>query len=154
MRWFEDYTPGLTETFGAYEVTAEEIKRFAAAYDPQVFHLDEEKAKAGAMGVFCASGWHTCAMTMRMLVDFMGEGGAAEDNPSMGSPGIDQLRWLRPVVPGDVLSVRIEVLDARPSRSRPGMGGVRFQYETLNAAGDVVMRMTGTGLFRCRESAM
>lgn len=147
MRYFEDFAVGERQVYGRYEVTSEEIKAFASRYDPQLFHLDEAAAKAGAMGVFCASGWHTAAMTMRMMVDHMFAQG---ESASMGSPGVDALRWLKPVVPGDVLRVESEVMSVRPSKSRPDMGMVEVAYRTLNQHDEVVYTFSGTGFYRRR----
>jgi acyl dehydratase len=134
-RYLEDFAVGAVTTFGSYAVTAEEIKKFAAAYDPQIFHLDETAGAASAMGVFCASGWHTAAMAMRMVVDE----NVRHGNTSLGSPGVDEIRWLRPVVPGDILSVRITVLDVKPSASKTDRGAVRTRTEVLNQHNTIVM---------------
>lgn len=146
MRYFEDYAVGKEVNFGRYEVTAEEIIEFASKYDPQPFHTDPDAAKQSMFGVLCASGWHTCAMSMRMLVDWIKENGSAGE----GSPGVEQIRWLRPVVPGDVLSMRVKVIDARPSGSRPGYGIVTFDQKTLDASGTPVMSMISTVFFQQR----
>ena len=105
--FYEDLTVGSEEAFGSYEVTKEEIIEFAGKYDPQPFHLDEEIAKHSVFGSLCASGWHTCAMTMSLLVDYMKDKGFA----GMGSPGVDNIRWKTPVFPGDILSVKSEVIE-------------------------------------------
>lgn len=146
MRYFEDYAVGKEVNFGRYEVTAEEIIEFASKYDPQPFHTDPDAAKQSMFGVLCASGWHTCAMSMRMLVDWIKENGSAGE----GSPGVEQIRWLRPVVPGDVLSMRVKVIGARPSGSRPGYGIVTFDQKTLDASGTPVMSMISTVFFQQR----
>ena len=148
MKYFEDFNVGDEVRFGRYEVTAEEIIDFARRYDPQPFHIDPEAAKQSLFGTFCASGWHTCAMTMRMLVQWMQESGQTSE----GSPGIEQLRWLRPVVPGDVLSMCVKVVGARLSGSRPGYGLVTFEQQTVDAAGKPVMTMTSTVFFRQRPA--
>jgi acyl dehydratase len=142
-RYLEDFAVNAVITFGSYTVTADEIKRFAAAYDPQIFHLDEAAGAASAMGVFCASGWHTAAMTMRMVVDENVRLGIA----SLGSPGVDEIRWLRPVVPGDILSVRITVLDVKPSASKADRGAVRTRTEVLNQHGTIVMTYMATSFY-------
>jgi acyl dehydratase len=147
MKYLDDYVVGEHARFGSYTVTTEEIKAFASRYDPQPFHLDEAAGRAGAMGVFCASGWHTAAMTMRMMVEWME---AQAPSASLGSPGVDELRWLRPVVPGDVLHVVATVLEVSPSRSRPDMGSVRVAYEVRNQDDEPKMRMVGIGLFKRR----
>ncbi|WCL55163.1 MaoC family dehydratase [Gimibacter soli] len=138
--FLEDLVVGSVETFGSYEVTRDEVIEFASKYDPQPFHLDEEMAKKSVFGTLCASGWHTCAMTMSMMVkNLMGRGTA-----SMGSPGVEQLRWRQPVKVGEVLSVRTTVLDARPSETRPNLGLSKSLIETLNQKGEVVMDFTAT----------
>ena len=139
---FENFKIGQTQNFGAYEVTEEEIIEFAAKYDPQFFHLDHEAAKQSLFGGLCASGWHTCAMTMAMMVANMDKNGR-----SLGSPGIDNLRWLRPVYPGDVLSVQMEVLDTIPSKSRPSIGIVVSKVSVSNHKEEVVMEFTSKGIF-------
>lgn len=143
MRWFEDYQVGQIERFGAYQVTREEVLDFATRYDPQPFHLNDEAAAANPIfGRLAASGWHTCSMVMRMLVDH-----AIEDGHfSLGSPGMDELRWLKPVYPGDTLSVESEVTDVRPSRSRPDIGSVYFTITAFNQHGEPVMRQKATNL--------
>jgi len=139
---FESFQVGQKQTFGAYEVTEQEIIEFAEKYDPQFFHLDHEAAKQSLFGGLCASGWHTCAMTMSMMVANMDANGR-----SLGSPGIDSLRWLRPVYPGDVLSVQMEVLDTIPSRSRPNIGVVVSKVSVSNQNGIVVMEFVSKGIF-------
>ncbi len=126
-------------------MTREAVVAFAAEFDPQPFHLDDAAAEASLFGRLCASGWHTCAMTMRMICD-----DHLLDAASLGSPGIDSLRWTRPVYPGDTLSVRLEVLEARPMTSRPDVGLVRQRWEVLNQAREVVLTMEGWGMFRRR----
>ncbi|MEX6724109.1 MaoC family dehydratase [Parapedomonas caeni] len=147
-KYFEDFAVGDEETFGAYPVTAEEIIDFASKYDPQPFHLDPEAAKSSLFGTLCASGWHSCAMAMRLMVDWMKRDEAA----SQGSPGVDEIRWLRPVVPGDVLSLHIHVLETRPSSSRPDIGSVRVRYSLLDQQRQPVMRFLAIGLFGRRPS--
>ena len=135
MRYFEDIEVGSVEEFGHYEVTRQEIIEFASKYDPQPFHLSEEAGKAMHFGGLCASGWHTCAMVMRMVVDNIPAG----DTSSLGSPGIDELRWKKPVYPGDILRVRSTIADKRESRSRPDMGTVFFANEVYNQRNELVM---------------
>lgn len=147
--FFEDYTPGFCEEFGHYEVTEEEILDFARKYDPQPYHIDKDAARESIFGGLCASGWHTCAMTMRMMVDHLAETGAA----SLGSPGIDQIRWLKPVRPGDVLRVRSEVIETRPLKRRPGMGVVKSSYTVLNQDDEPVMTFIGNGFVALRRVA-
>ena len=139
---FESFEVGQVQEFGAYEVTEEEIVEFARKYDPQFFHLDPEAAKKSLFGGLCASGWHTCAMTMRMMVDHMDRHGR-----SLGSPGLDNLRWRHPVYPGDVLSVRMEVTGLQPSKSRPEIGIVLSQVTVFNQKGTVVMEFLSKGIF-------
>jgi acyl dehydratase len=146
-RYFEEFTPGHVAIFGARTVTAEEIIAFAQAYDPQDFHLSEAGGRATPYGGLIASGWHTACLTMRLLADH------AISRHGLGSPGLDELLWLKPVRPGDTLSVRVTVLETRRSRSRPDRGIVKQRTETLNQAGEVVMVWTAAILVRCREAA-
>ncbi len=143
---FEDLVPGTVMTFGGAKVSADAIVAFARAYDPQPFHLDEELARDTFVGRLIASGWHTAAMQMRMLAD-----GWLVGSTAMGSLGIDELRWLKPVLPGATLSVRQTVLGRRVSQSRPEMGIVRVRLETLNEAGEVVMTQTNPLLMGRRD---
>ena len=117
-RYFEDYVPGAMEEFGAIAVDEAEVIEFARRYDPQAFHTDPEAARRSMYGGIVASGWHTAAMMMRLLVEH-----TLSPASSLGSPGVDELRWLKPVRPGDTLSVRTTVLDTAPSRSKPDRGG-------------------------------
>jgi acyl dehydratase len=133
--------------FGAMQVTREACLAFARDFDPQPFHLDEAAASASLFGALTASGWHTCAMAMRMLCD-----GYLLASASLGSPGIEELRWLKPVFPGDTLSVRLEVLEARPMASRPGVGLVRTLSQVSNQSGQAVLSMKGWGMFRRRPT--
>ena len=146
VREFESFSLGETQRFGRYEVTAEEIIGFARKYDPQFFHTDPEAAKQSLFGGLCASGWHTCAMMMSMVVANMEKAGQ-----SLGSPGIEELRWLKPVRPGDVLSVENEVIDLRPSVSRPGIGVVLGRVTVFNQTGEPVMRFTSKGMYPRRK---
>lgn len=143
---FEDLVPGTVMTFGHMPVSADAIVAFARAYDPQPFHLDQDLARDTFVGRLIASGWHTAAMQMRMLAD-----GWLVGSTGMGSPGIDELRWTKPVLPGDVMRVRQTVLDRRVSQSRLGMGIVRVRLETLNAADEVVMVQTNPLLMGRRD---
>ncbi|MCP9223176.1 MaoC family dehydratase [Erythrobacter sp. LQ02-29] len=149
MTYFEDIEIGARAAFGSYEVTREEVIDFASRYDPQPFHLDEEAAAQTYFGRLSASGWHTCAMTMRMMVDNMGENATA----SLGSPGIDELRWLRPVYPGDTLRCESEVLEKRRSRSRPEMGLFKSRLKTFNQHDEAVLEMVSNGLIKMRDPA-
>lgn len=148
LRYFEDFIPGLRLEFGEKRVTAEEIVAFARDYDPQPFHLDAAAGAATHFGGLVASGWQTAGFMMRMLVDNL-----LSPEASLGSPGIDELRWLRPVRPGDILTVRVEVTEARRSQSRPEMGVVRQRTEVLNQKGEIVLSMLSAGLFRVRPGA-
>ena len=145
-RWFEDYVPGAVHDLGSVVVDEQEVIAFARQFDPQPFHLDKERAEHSTFGGLIASGWHTACMAMRLIVDHY-----LSEASSEGSPGIDELRWLRPVRPGDQLTVRITILDARRSRSRPERGIVRSQIDTLNQDGEVVMHLTSTIFIRCRN---
>ncbi len=145
-RWLEDFRPGETAEFGDYEMTEADIVAFATRFDPQVFHTDPEGARASVFGGLIASGWHTAAAMMRLLVDHW-----VPPQASLGSPGIDELRWLIPVRPGDRLRVRVTVEEARPSRSKPDRGLVRSLNEVLNQHDAVVMTARGLGLFRARR---
>ena len=143
--FFEDFAPGATTTFGHADVTEASIVDYARRFDPQPFHVDPEAAKASFAGRLIASGWHTIAMQMRMLCDAW-----LLESAAMGSPGIDEVKWLKPVLPGHSLSVRQTVLDTKPSRSRPEMGVVQFRLETLNQKGEVVMVQTNPIMFARR----
>jgi acyl dehydratase len=132
--FFEDFTPGWTGTFGPVTVTKEAIVAFASEFDPQPFHTDEEAAKGTFVGTLIASGWHTCALTMRLIAD-----GFLLDAAAQGAPGIEEVRWLRPVLPDDVLRCRIEVAEARASKNRPEIGLARFRTQVLNGGGEAVM---------------
>jgi acyl dehydratase len=144
-RYFEDYAPGTVFTGGPIAVSEAEIIDFARHYDPQPMHTDPETAARGRFGGLIASGWHTAALMMRLFAtDFLSPAS------SVASPGIDELRWLQPVRPGDALSVRVTVIEARHSRSRPQEGIVRSLIEVLNQRGDVVMSLTPVSLIACR----
>ena len=147
MLYYEDIEVGSKQAFGSYEVTLDEVRSFASAYDPQPFHLDEEAAAATHFGRISASGWHTCAMTMRMLVENMKINAQA----GLGSPGVDNLRWKHPVYPGDVLRVETEVLEKRRSESRPEMGLFKSRSRTLNQDGVIVLEMVSNGMIRTRN---
>ena len=147
MIHYEDLVVGETEEFGAYEVTREEVIEFASKYDPQPFHLDDEAAAATYFGRLSASGWHTAAMTMRMMVDNFSQ----KQRASLGSPGIDELRWLKPVYPGDTISVTSELIEKRRSKSRPEMGIMRAKSTTWNQHGEAVMTLVSNGLIKVRD---
>ena len=149
MLYFEDIVPGAKSSFGRYEVTREEVVEFATKYDPQPFHLSDEAAAKTHFGKLAASGWHTTAMMMRMLVDNM----SAIQQAGLGSPGLDELRWLTPVYPCDILRVETEVLDKRPSRSRADMGSFRSKATIYNQDDIAVMTVISIGLIRRRPDA-
>jgi acyl dehydratase len=148
MKYLEDYQVGQRSSFGRYEVTREEVLEFATKYDPQPFHLDDAAAAQTYFGRISASGWHTCAMTMRMLVDNI----TGEKSAGMGSPGLDELRWLKPVYPGDTLRVEAEVIEVRPSQSRPEMGSTKNRLTVFNQNDEPVMTMISIGLIRRRPA--
>lgn len=140
--YWEDFVVGQPWEFGAMPVTRDAVLSFAAAFDPQPFHLDDAAAEASLFHRLSASGWHTCAMAMRMLCDHY-----LLEAASLGSPGMDALRWTKPVHPGDVLSVRFTALEARPMASRPNVGLVRSRWEVLNQRRETVLTMEGWGMF-------
>lgn len=146
--YFEDYVPGSVHEFGPAVVGEAEIVEFARRYDPQPIHTDPQWARGGPFGGLIASGWHTAAIMMRLLVDQYLPPAA-----SLGSPGIDELRWLRPVRPGDELRVRVTVIEARPSRSKPDRGLLRSRIEVLEAGGSAVMTLTALNMIRRRPDA-
>ena len=141
LHW-EDFVVGGVAEYGPRLVTREEIIAFAAEFDPQPMHMDEEFARSTMLGGLAASGWHTCAIGMRLMADGFILGAA-----SMGSPGVDEVRWLKPVRPGDRLTLRRTVLDARPLKSRPEWGLVRFRFEMVNQAGELVMTQENVNFF-------
>lgn len=146
-RYFEDYSVGSVHEFGAIAVEEAEVIAFARRFDPQHFHVDPETARKTAFGGLIASGWHTGSLTMRLLVDHY-----ISHVASLGSPGVDELRWLRPVRPGDALSVRVTVTEARPSRSKPDRGIVRSFVEVLNGNREIVMTMSALTLILRRPA--
>jgi acyl dehydratase len=146
--YWEDLAAGSVRELGSVSPTAEEIRSFAKQFDPQPFHVDEEAARRSIFGKLCASGWHTCAMAMRLMVDnFLSE------SSSMGSPGLESLKWLKPVFPGDTLSLKSTILESRPMASRPDVGLVRTAWDMFNQDGEKVLHMEGYGMFRRREPA-
>ena len=149
MLYFEDIAVGMKRSFGRYEVTREEVLDFARKYDPQPFHLSDEAAAQTHFKRLAASGWHTCAMSMAMFVEEMKE----HPQASLGAAGVDELRWLKPVYPGDVLRCESEVLEVRPSRSRPEMGSLRNQMTTFNQHDEPVLRFIALPLVRRRPAA-
>ena len=144
--YFEDIIVGTKSRFGYYKVTRDEVIAFASQYDPQAFHLDDDAAAATHFGRLSASGWHTCAMTMSMLVENL----KSTDQAGLGSPGLDELRWLKPVYPGDTLRCETEVIEKNRSRSRPEMGSFRSKLTVYNQDEIVVMSFTSIGLIRTR----
>jgi len=148
-RWaFEDFEEGRSILLGSKTVTAEEIIDFASQFDPQPMHLDEEAGKASILGGLSASGWHTCCMFMRMMCD-----GFLLDSTSQGSPGIDYVRWRKPVLAGDTLTGSSTVTAKRESASRPGLGFVTCRHELKNQRGEVVAELQNTGMFLKRAAA-
>ena len=148
MIYFEDLEVGAETDYGSYEVTREEVLEFARKYDPQPFHLSDEAAAKTYFGRLAASGWHTCAMTMAMLVENL----ATHRQAGIGSPGVDDLRWLKPVHPGDTLRVETEIVDVTPSRSKPDIGSFRSRVEVFNQDDVVVLRFTSIVLIRRRPA--
>jgi acyl dehydratase len=146
--WFEDLTPGRVFDHGSRTVTAEEIIRFANEFDPQPFHLSEEHGKASILGGLSASGWHTCSIMMRMFYDNLLSWSSSE-----GAPGVDVIEWRRPVLAGDTLNSKTEVIDGRPLKSLPGIGLVRVRHTVTNQKGETVMVMENPGMFRMRSEA-
>lgn len=144
-RWFDDYSTGESFEFGEHLVTEAEIVDFARRYDPQPFHVDKAAAAASHFGGLVASGWMSAAVLMRMLCDHF-----IAPESGMGSPGIDQLRWLRPVRPGDRLRARVTVGETRRSQSKPDRGSIVLRQELVNQSGEVVMSLDGRALLRCR----
>ena len=147
MRYWEDFEIGAIERYGAYEVTEAEIVEFATAYDPLPFHVDPQAAKDSPYGALTAPGLLTCAIFMRLLVDHL-----LLDAASLGSPGVDSVRWTQPVYAGDTLSVRQEALSKRVLESRPEMGLIKNRFEGLNQNDELVCEIASNGLFRRRES--
>ncbi len=149
MIYFEDMHVGSETEFGQYDVTREEVLEFARKYDPQPFHLSDEAAAKTHFGRIAASGWHTCAMTMAVIARYV----VGTDQAGLGSPGVDELRWLKPVYPGDQLTVRGKVIEATPSRSKPEIGSVRTETVVTNQDEMPVMRFTSIVLMRRRPEA-
>lgn len=144
-RYFEDYRAGEIFEFGARLITAEEIIQFASLYDPQAFHLDDEAAKKTHFGRLAASGWMTASVVMRMMVD-----NYISRVSSLGSPGIDELRWSKPVHPGDILRVRVTILETRVSKSKPDRGLLYGLNEAFNQNDELVMSYKGWGFYKAR----
>jgi acyl dehydratase len=149
MIYFEDLEVGPERDFGSYDVTREEVLDFARKYDPQPFHLSDEEAAKTHFGRLSASGWHTAAMTMAVIAREV----VGQKQAGLGSPGIDEIRWRKPVYPGDTLHVRGKIIEKTPSRSRPDMGSFRTQTIVTNQDGEVVMTFISIVLIRRRPSA-
>ena len=145
--YFEDFKPGSVTEHGPRLVTREEIVAFAAEFDPQPMHLDEEAARASMLGGLAASGWHTCCLMMRMACDSF-----VLDSSSMGAPGVDEVKWLKPLRPGTHITLRTKVLDARASSSRPEMGFVQVSMEVLDDERELLMLLT-TSMIMGRRAA-
>lgn len=145
--YFEDFQPGQVREIDGPVVTREEIVEFARKYDPQSFHVDEDAAKNSFYGGLIASGWQTVAICMRLMCDLY-----LLESSSLGSPGVDEVRWVKPVRPGDRLRLKTTVLETRISRTRPEMGSVRARWELFNQNDELVMHMTGWGMFGRRSS--
>ncbi len=148
MLFFEDFIPGETRDLGSHEMTKAELLAFARRFDAQDFHTDEEAAKASFAGGLIGSGWHSCAILMRLIAE-----GFILQSTSRGGPGVDEVRWLRPVRPGDVLRLRRHTLEAKPSRSKPEMGLVKFRFELINQQGEVAMDQVNWIMFTRRGFA-
>ena len=140
--YWEDFAVGTVREFGGMKLEKADMIRFATDWDPQPFHVDEEAAKRSPYGGLVASGWQTCAAAMRMCCDAY-----LLDAASVGSPGVESVRWVKPVRPGDTLKVRLEVLEARPLKSKPGVGLVKNRWQLFNQDGEEVMQMEGYGMF-------
>lgn len=145
LYYWEDMLPGSERDLGSITPTREEIIAFAEQFDPQYFHLNEEAAKTSVFGGLCASGWHTCSMAMRLMVtQFL------QKSASLGSPGLENIQWKKPVFPNDTLSLKHTILEARPMRSKPDVGLVRTAWDMHNQHGESVLHMEGWGMFRRR----
>ena len=148
MIWWEDFKVGERSEMGRHTFSAEEIIAFAKQFDPQPFHTDPEAARASAFGGLIASGWHTCAIGMRLMVEqYIGR------TVSLGSPGIEDIRWYRPVRAGDTLTYSRAVTESRASASRAGVGLVKHRWEAVNQEGETVLTMEGWGMYGRRPAA-
>jgi acyl dehydratase len=146
--YWEDLEPGSVRELGSITPSAEDIKEFAEQFDPQPFHIDEAAGRRSIFGNLCASGWHTCALAMKLTVEnFLNE------SSSMGSPGLESLRWLKPVYPGDTLRLQHTIIESRPLRTRTDIGLVRSSWDLFNQNDEKVLRMEGYGMFRRRHPA-
>jgi acyl dehydratase len=140
--YFEDFKAGDVISMGERTLEKDEMTDFARQFDPQPFHVDEAAAKQSVFGGIIASGWHTCALVMRMMCD-----SHLNECASLGSPGLDNIRWLKPVRPGDTLSASRIIMETRVSRSKPGTGIIKSRWEVINQRGEMVMTMEGYGMF-------
>jgi acyl dehydratase len=147
-RYYEDFAPGMVIEHGPRPVTREEIVAFAAEFDPQPMHLDEEAARNSILGGLAASGWHTCALLMRMACDSF-----VLDSNSMGAPGVDEVKWLKPLRPGTNITLRAEVLETRISKSRPERGFVKLRMDILDEDGAAIMMLTTSMIMAVRAGA-
>ena len=146
--YFEDFPAGMAVEVAGPTLTREAILEYARRYDPQPFHTDEEAARQSIFGGLIASGWQTVSLVMRMICDAY-----LLDSASMGSPGVNQVRWVKPVRPGDTIRLRMSVIEAKPSRSKPDRGTVLHCWEVFNQKDELVMSMEGYGMFRRRAAA-
>lgn len=149
FRYFEDFTDGEEIDLGTHPIKKQEAVEFAEEFDPAPFHLSEEGGENSMHGRLIASGWHTCAITQRLLCD-----GLLLQSSGQGSPGLDKVQWLRPVYPGQTLKARATVLSKRLSSSRPGVGLVLMRFESFTDSQDPVLTMEGTIMFATKETAM
>jgi acyl dehydratase len=143
---FEDFEAGSVKSYGPRLITREEIIEFATEFDPQPMHLDEEAANKSMLKGLSGSGWHTCAIMMRMIYD-----GFLHESSSLGAPGVDEVRWVRPVRPNDELTIRVTCLEKRDSKSRPEVGLVRFNLEMLNGKEEIILQSSYSGFFGKRN---
>jgi acyl dehydratase len=146
LHW-EDFSPGQVTDCGSRLVTREEIIAFAAEYDPQPMHLDEDAARATMLGGMVASGWHSCCILMRMLHDAI-----LSDSSFLGAPGVEEVKWLAPIRPGERIKARGTVLETRPSRSRPDLGFVKFRFELIDATDKPVLSLVVHPMFARRSA--
>ena len=145
--FWEDFDVGQVNEYGRQLVSSKEIKAFAAEFDPQPMHLDEEAGKRTLVGGLCASGWHTCCIMMKVIADNL-----LLDAASMGAPGVDEVKWLKPVRPGDTLTAWVECAAKVPSKSRPGMGVIHEHWRATNQKGELVMTAKGINMVRRRPA--
>jgi acyl dehydratase len=151
IKYFEDFQIGEKHDFGHYDVDRDEVISFANRYDPQPFHLSDKEAAKTPFGRLAASGWHSCGMLMHMLVNFW-QSTPGMQEASLGAIGVDELRWLKPVYPGDTLSVEMEVIEKRESASRPDMGILKTRTTLINQNGEPVMSLVPISMWRRRPA--